>query len=62
MRLYVRAQNGIASYISSDDGMNWSQESEMRIEDPQGYIAADSSIVEMEDGGWVLYYKLQEMQ
>ena len=56
LRLFVTGQGGIRSLVSSDGGASWQEEEGMRI-DGKGSVAADPSVIQLDDGSWIMTWK-----
>ncbi|MBA4379515.1 MAG: hypothetical protein C0393_02315, partial [Anaerolinea sp.] len=57
LRLYVTGQGGILSLLSTDNGQTWKEEEGVRVHAPQGNVAADPSVIRLEDGSWMMVWK-----
>jgi len=57
LRLYVTGQGGIRSLLSTDNGQTWMEEDGVRVPASQGNVAADPSVIRLEDGAWMMAWK-----
>ena len=57
LRLYVSGQGGIRSLLSTNNGQTWKEENGVRVNAQQGNVAADPSVIRLEDGSWMMVWK-----